>query len=179
MGFSASKFNYDEDYKRLGLAGTFLSSNPDLRRFRQAGGKLLIVQGGNDVTEQARSEIDYFEMVERVMGGAEETRGFARLFLVPGMNHGSGGDGAFAIDYLSAMERWVADQGAPDVLVGAHVPEWGKRLCRPPRRADRGPGGHAGDLHTAYLSLPVACGIQRPRRLEGLPELSFGTRQMR
>ena len=123
-GFSARKFNYDEDYKRLGLAGTFLSSDPDLRRFRQAGGKLLIVQGGNDVTEQARSEIDYFEMVERVMGGAEETRGFVRLFLVPGMNHGSGGDGAFAIDYLSAMERWVADQAAPDVLVGAHVPEW-------------------------------------------------------
>jgi pimeloyl-ACP methyl ester carboxylesterase len=123
-GFSARKFNYDEDYKRLGLAGTFLSSDPDLRRFRQAGGKLLIVQGGNDVTEQVRSEIDYFEMVERVMGGAEETRGFVRLFLVPGMNHGSGGDGAFAIDYLSAMERWVADQAAPDVLVGAHVPEW-------------------------------------------------------
>jgi hypothetical protein len=24
----------------------------------------------------------------------------------------------------SAMERWVADQAAPDVLVGAHVPEW-------------------------------------------------------
>jgi pimeloyl-ACP methyl ester carboxylesterase len=123
-GFSASKFNYDEDYKRLGLAGTFLSSDPDLRRFHQAGGKLLIVQGGNDVTEQARSEIDYFEMVERVMGGAAETRGFVRLFLVPGMNHGSGGDGAFAIDYLSAMERWVADQAAPDMLVGAHVPEW-------------------------------------------------------
>lgn len=123
-GFPASKLNYDEDYKRLGLAGTFISSNPDLRKFKQAGGKLLIVQGGNDVTEQARSEIDYYQMVERAMGGAESTRTFARLFLVPGMNHGSGGDGAFAIDYLSAMEHWVVEDTAPDVLIGAHVQDW-------------------------------------------------------
>ena len=120
-GVAAARFDFDEDYKRLGLLGTFVSSNPDLRRFQQAGGKLMIVQGGNDVTEQAHASIDYYQMVERVSGGRAATQQFARLFIVPGMNHCSGGDGAFAIDYLTAMERWAADGQAPAVLVGAHV----------------------------------------------------------
>jgi len=123
-GFPADKFDFDEDYKRLGLAGTFVSSNPDLRRFDQAGGKLLIVQGGNDVTEQARAAVEYYQMVERVSGGREAARAFARLFLVPGMNHCSGGDGAFAVDWFGAIERWVAEGKPPEALVAAHVPAW-------------------------------------------------------
>jgi len=123
-GFSAAKYDFDRDYQRLGLAGTFIDSNPDLRRFRQAGGKLLIVQGGNDATEQPPALVDYYEMVERVMGGEQPTQEFARLFIVPGMNHCTGGDGAFAIDYLAGMERWVVDGRAPAMLVGAHVPKW-------------------------------------------------------
>jgi pimeloyl-ACP methyl ester carboxylesterase len=126
-GFPASEFDYDEDYKRLGLAGTFVSSNPDLRKFAQAGGKLLIVQGSNDVTKQSRAAIDYFQMVERVMGGAAATRDFARLFLIPGMDHVTGGDGAGAIDYLAAIEAWVSRKTAPELLVGAHVPDWNDR----------------------------------------------------
>ena len=126
-GISATKFDFDRDYQRLGLAGTFISSNPDLRGFRQAGGKLLIVQGGNDSTEQAPVLVDYYGMVERVVGGRQTVRDFARLFIVPGMNHCTGGDGAFAIDYFAAMERWVVDGRAPEMLVGAHVPEWATR----------------------------------------------------
>ena len=122
-GFPADKFDYDEDYKRLGLGGTFVDSNPDLRKFAQAGGKLIIVQGGNDVTEQAHAAIDYYQMVERVMGGAGPTQAFARLFVVPGMNHCSGGDGAFAIDHLAAIQAWVGGT-APAALIGAHVPAW-------------------------------------------------------
>jgi feruloyl esterase len=122
-GFPAAKFDYDADYKRLGLGGTFVDSNPDLRKFAQAGGKLIIVQGGNDVTEQAHASIDYYQMVERVMGGTEATQTFARLFVVPGMTHCSGGDGAFAIDYLAAIGSWI--DGKPTVaLIGAHVPAW-------------------------------------------------------
>jgi len=123
-GFPAAKFDFDQDHQRLGLAGTFISNNPDLRHFRQAGGKLLIVQGGNDATEQPPALVDYYEVVERVVGGRQTTQDFARLFVVPGMNHCTGGDGAFAIDYLAAMERWVIDGRAPEMLVGAHVPEW-------------------------------------------------------
>jgi hypothetical protein len=123
-GFPASKFNYDQDYKRLGLGGTFISSNPDLRRFKSAGGKLLIAQGSNDVTEQAHAALDFYEMVERVIGSRQATQDFARLFLVPAMNHCSGGEGAFAIDYLSAIEEWTVDKTPPNKLIGAHAPAW-------------------------------------------------------
>lgn len=123
-GFSASQFDFDRDYKRLGLAGTAIDSNPDLRRFQQAGGKLLLVQGANDATEQPPVVVDYYRMVERIAGGEKAAREFARLFIVPGMNHSSGGDGAFAIDYLLAIERWAGTGEAPALLVAAHVPEW-------------------------------------------------------
>lgn len=123
-GFPETAFDFDSDYKRLGLGGTFISSNPDLRRFARAGGKLLIVQGTNDTTEQAHAAIDYYEMVERVAGGPQAALGYARLFLVPGMNHCSGGDGAFAVDWFGAMERWAGQGRAPDMLVAAHVPAW-------------------------------------------------------
>ncbi|MEH3160318.1 MAG: tannase/feruloyl esterase family alpha/beta hydrolase [Sphingomonas taxi] len=125
-GFPANNFDFDEDYKRLGLGGTFISSNPDLRRFDQAGGKLIIVQGGNDVTEQAHAVIDYYQMVERVSGASQKAQRFARLFVVPGMNHCSGGDGAFAVGWFAAMERWVKEAKAPDMLVASHVPAWEK-----------------------------------------------------
>jgi feruloyl esterase len=41
--------------------------------------------------------------------------------MVPGMNHCSAGEGAFAVDYLSYLESWVEQGHAPDVMVGAHV----------------------------------------------------------
>lgn len=127
-GFAAARFDFDRDYKRLGLAGTAVDDNPDLRRFRQAGGKLLIAQGGSDTTEQPPVLVDYYTMVERVIGSGTATRDFARLFIVPGMNHVTGGDGAFAIDYLAAIERWVVDGQAPAMLIGAHVPDWSHGL---------------------------------------------------
>ena len=65
--------------------------------------------------------VDYYDTVTRTMGGAANTQEFFRLFIVPGMKHCSGGDGAFAIDYLSYMEDWVERHHAPDRIVGAHV----------------------------------------------------------
>src|SRR5262249_12486634 len=68
--------------------------------------------------------IDYYETVERTMGGAAATRSFARLFLLPGVGHGgSGGVGAGTLDYLSALEAWVEDGKTPDRLVAAHLKE--------------------------------------------------------
>jgi hypothetical protein len=65
--------------------------------------------------------IDYYETLERTMGGRAATQAFARLFMVPGMLHVSGGDGAYAIDYLTYLEKWVEDHQPPDVMIGSHV----------------------------------------------------------
>lgn len=45
-----SDFDLARDYRRFGLTESlFGAANPDLRRFKAAGGKLLIYQGWNDV----------------------------------------------------------------------------------------------------------------------------------
>jgi len=119
--WTSSDFDFDRDYKRTGAGVIFNDTNPDLRRFKAAGGKLISYQGANDTLEMPGAIVDYYETVERTMGGRTATQNFFRLFVVPGMNHCTGGDGAFAIDYLSYLEAWVEHRNAPDKLIGAHV----------------------------------------------------------
>lgn len=114
-------FDFDRDYRRLGLGAMYTDNNPDLRRFKAAGGKLLVAQGGNDALEIPGAIFDYYETVERTMGGRAATTDFFRVFVVPGMKHCSAGDGAFAVDYLSYLEAWVEQGRAPNVMIGAHV----------------------------------------------------------
>jgi hypothetical protein len=119
-----SDFDFDRDYKRFGTGAQeslLNAANPDLRKFKAAGGKLLIYQGWNDQSDLPEMTIDYYQMVEKTMGGRAATQDFARLFLIPGMLHVSGGDGAFAIDYLTYLERWVEHQQPPELMIGAHV----------------------------------------------------------
>jgi feruloyl esterase len=120
-GWKITDFDFDHDYQRLGMGALYTDSNPDLRKFKAAGGKLIVSQGGNDTMEIPGAIFDYYETVERTMGGRAATEDFFRLFVVPGMNHCTGGDGAFAIDYLSYLEGWVEKGQAPDKMISAHV----------------------------------------------------------
>ncbi|PEQ13578.1 hypothetical protein B2G71_04385 [Novosphingobium sp. PC22D] len=120
-GWDASQFDFDRDPDRLREYEVLYSaSHPDLRAFRDAGGKLLIYHGWADSRVAPLGTVDYYGMLARAMGGIEATRGFARLAMVPGMNHCWGGDGPFAIDYIAAMEDWVEQGQAPDRLRAAH-----------------------------------------------------------
>jgi hypothetical protein len=122
-GWKPADFDFDRDYKRLLMAESILGAtdNPDLRKFKAAGGKLLLYRGAQDESAIATDAIDYYRTVEKTMGGHDATQDFARLFLVPGMIHCSNGPGAFAVDYLSYLERWVEKGEAPDKLIGAHM----------------------------------------------------------
>jgi feruloyl esterase len=143
-------FNFDHDYRRLGLGALYSDNNPDLRQFKAAGGKLLVAQGGNDAVEIPGAAVDYYQTVIRTMGGRAATENFFRLFIVPGMKHCSGGSGAFAIDYLGALETWVAQGKAPDKLMGAHVDsQYLLRLNKDPSRSE------ADRIWWAALQLPL------------------------
>ena len=119
--WTPANYDFNHDYKRLGLGAIYTDTNPDLRRFKGAGGKLLAYQGWTDVIEMPSAIVDYYETVEKTMGGRASTQDFFRLFMIPGMNHCGGGTGAFSIDYLSYLEAWVEERKPPDVLVGAHI----------------------------------------------------------
>lgn len=119
--WEAKDFDFDRDYQRFGSADTLYSAvNPDLRAFKARGGKLLSYTGWADATDQQRTA-DYYETVERTMGGRAATQDFFRLFVVPGMGHCGGGEGATEVDWLGALEAWVERGEAPQRLVGAHL----------------------------------------------------------
>ncbi|SLK08748.1 tannase/feruloyl esterase family alpha/beta hydrolase [Novosphingobium mathurense] len=122
-GWTQGSFDFDRDYKRMGMMEALLSAdNPDLRRFKRAGGKLIIAHGWDDSgTPLARGTIDYYEAVARAMGGQAKTQDFARLFMIPGRGHCTGGPGANAVDFLAHLEAWVERGEAPDMMIAGHV----------------------------------------------------------
>jgi feruloyl esterase len=119
-GWKPENFDFDRDYARLGITASMEPLNPDLRKFMAAGGKLLAYTGWADALEGVPRTVDYYETAERVVGGRAGTQESFRLFVVPGMNHCTGGPGAFAINYLSYLETWVEKGRAPDQLIASH-----------------------------------------------------------
>lgn len=118
--WTAADFDPSHDYKRFGMMDSLSSaSNPDLRRFKAAGAKLIVYSGWNDQLVTPGSVIDHYETVERTMGGRHATQDFFRLFMIPGMNHCAGGDGADTIDFLSALEAWAERGEAPQKLLSS------------------------------------------------------------
>ncbi len=96
------------------------STDADLSAFKTRGGKLLLYHGWADQNIAPRNTINYYDSVVAAMGEAA-TREFARLFMLPGLQHCRGGEGATEIDPLAALERWVEAGEAPDHLTAAHV----------------------------------------------------------
>ena len=124
--WTATDFDFDHDYKRTGMMDALVNgySNPDLRNFKAAGGKLLIIQGWEDSgLPSPQVSVDYYEMAERIMGGRASTQEAVRLFMIPGRKHCYGGVGAASGDFLSYLEAWVEEGQAPDMIVGYHPEE--------------------------------------------------------
>jgi len=92
----------------------------DLARFDKAGGKLILWHGWSDPHISPINTIAYYQGVAAKLG-KDETTGFARLFLFPGLYHCGGGDGYTQFDMLSAIIDWVENRKAPDTIIAAQV----------------------------------------------------------
>jgi feruloyl esterase len=62
----------------------------------------------------------FYEDLAEKNGGYEKLEGHARLFMVPGMQHCVGGSGPNTFDTLSALEKWVEKDVAPDAIPATH-----------------------------------------------------------
>ena len=93
------------------------TDDPDLSRFRDRGGKVIIYHGLADQLIPADGTIDYYKRVQQQMGGAEKTARFARLFLVPGVDHGFRGAGPAPTGFSDSIIRWVEEGKAPEMLI--------------------------------------------------------------
>ena len=122
--WQSTDFDFDQDYKRTGMMDAVVNAynNPDLRNFKAAGGKLMVIQGWEDSgLPGPQVTVDYYEMAERVMGGRASTQEFYRLFMIPGRSHCLAGVGASSGDFLSYLEAWVEEGQAPDMMIGYHA----------------------------------------------------------
>ncbi len=128
--FDLRAFDYDEDPHRMDFIRSILdATDPDLTRFRDAGGKLLMYFGWADTALNPNMGVDYYESAMAVTG--EGTRDFFRLFMVPGMFHCGGGLGASRAEYLTPLMNWVEGGEAPKRIEVARVVEGNTEMTRP------------------------------------------------
>jgi feruloyl esterase len=92
---------------------------PDLKSFADRGGKLLLYQGWNDVSNAPQSTINYFNAIQRVLGDASASKS-VRLFMGPGMAHCGYGEGPNTFDGIGALRTWVEQAQAPERIIAAH-----------------------------------------------------------
>ncbi|MBV9248256.1 MAG: tannase/feruloyl esterase family alpha/beta hydrolase [Acetobacteraceae bacterium] len=152
------------------------ADDADLTAFKARKGKAILYQGWMDPAVAAKMTIEYYEDVQKKMGGERATADFIRLFLAPGMLHCSGGAGPDQFggsgrdapipdknhDLLSALENWVERGQAPDRIIASKVVD-GKvvrtrPLCAYPEVA-RYRGTGSTDDETNFLCV-------RPKRIE-------------
>lgn len=134
-GFSLLAFNFDTDPARMDAFNRIYETASDvqLAAFKARGGKLLMFHGMADPIFSASESVDYVKRLTAQHGGAAGD--LARLFLVPGMNHCSGGPATDAYDGLTAIVDWVEKGQAPASVAArgtASLPGVARPLCAYP-----------------------------------------------
>ncbi|MFZ8929031.1 MAG: tannase/feruloyl esterase family alpha/beta hydrolase [Gammaproteobacteria bacterium] len=113
-------FDADNDMPAAADAGIdIIAMDPDLSDFFGHGGKLITYHGTTDGLIPYSNTLNYFNSVLKTVG-EDAVNESARFYLVHGMDHCAGGNGAHAIDWLSALESWVEEGQAPGVITGTH-----------------------------------------------------------
>jgi feruloyl esterase len=123
-------FDPDRDTPTLEAdVGPILSSyDPNLRVFKERGGKIVMYHGWADPLLSPYNSIAYLRAVQ---GATGSTNGFLRLFMVPGMGHCTGGPGTDRFDGLTAVMDWVEKGKAPDHIPASHMTKGAADRTRP------------------------------------------------
>jgi hypothetical protein len=119
-GWDFKGFDYAADTAKARAYGakTLDVSPTGLGPFFAHGGKLLLSHGWTDGLIPANNTVAFYEKLSSSLP-AKQKQEQLRLFMVPGMNHCSGGEGPSAIDTLAAIDQWATSGGAPDRLIAA------------------------------------------------------------
>lgn len=128
--------------------------NPDLSAFKKRGGKLILYHGWADAAISPLYSIHYYEAVQQKLG-RDETAGFVRFYLMPGVKHCADGPGPDSIgqfgvpglkdsnsgnNVILALQGWVEQGNAPGVLTATKYAEL---------------PNHRPDLHKVRMTRPL------------------------
>jgi feruloyl esterase len=124
-------FDFDKDvaFADRKVGGAMNNFDPDLRAFRDRGGKLLHYHGWWDPQPTPFNSIDYFERVQKSVG--RDSKDFYRLFMVPGMGHCGGGPGTDQFDKIGTIRAWVEEGKAPGMILAEHRSDGKAERSRP------------------------------------------------
>ncbi len=166
---------FDWDYKTFTLEDGLKSADqktaialnatdPDLKAFKDRGGKLILYHGWEDPAIPAINTINYYQSVAKKMG-QQRTDSFVRLYMVPGMQHcndGPGPDSFGEVGHLvvddpqhsvdTALEQWVEKGTAPSMIIASKFadndktrPKMTRPLCAYPQAAKYKGSGDTND----------------------------------
>ncbi|EKJ73439.1 hypothetical protein NXS19_011079 [Fusarium pseudograminearum] len=133
------------------------SSDPDLRPFEQAGGKLLMWHGLEDQLIYPQGSIRYVNEVKSLFAGSGQSckvDDFLRLFLVPGVDHCGYANthGAALSDPFGALVNWVERKKAPEQLHAKTPPtaqlQFTRKVCQYPFLARFNGKGNPSDAQS-------------------------------
>ncbi|KAF3916863.1 Tannase [Dactylellina cionopaga] len=94
------------------------ANNPDLSKLKASGHKLLMYHGTSDGFFTHEGSIYQYENTARKMSlHSSQLDDFYRLFLISGMNHCSGGNGAWYIGGAGQNDLGVQNVNANDTLI--------------------------------------------------------------
>lgn len=170
---TSASFDWDKDPARLRAVAADLDAPADLRRFFARGGKLILWHGWADAAIPPEATLDYHDTMLRASGA--RAKDSVRLFMVPGVQHCTGGTGPDSFgqngapkpsdaperNMVAALQSWVeGSRAAPETLIGRRghggmmglpeaSPERQRLLCAAPKTAVLQPGGDP-DLAANY-----------------------------
>jgi Tannase and feruloyl esterase len=124
-------FDFNKDPAALKAAvGADLDVQPNLARYFDRGGKLIIWHGWADAAIPPQGTLSFYKDALRSSG--THAKDSMRLFMVPGVQHCAGGTGAGAFGQIgapppgdtperniaAAMQAWVETGRTPESLIG-------------------------------------------------------------
>ena len=156
-------FDSDIDYMDDKLGALFNATSPDLSKFRANGGKLIQYHGWSDPDITPLNSVNYYESVVKFVGGdsshgLRDTREFYRLFMVPGMQHCTGGPGPSTFDMVAPLDQWVEKGAAPQRVIASHATNGAvdrtRPLCAYPQEAHWNGSGSTDDAANFTCLVP-------------------------
>ncbi|KAI9148139.1 hypothetical protein HJFPF1_11963 [Paramyrothecium foliicola] len=87
------------------------TADPDLTKFKAAGGKLISYHGLSDTLLSAKGTEGYYKNVAETVPDVDE---FFKYFPIPGLGHCSGGRSTVPEELFAQLREWVEEGKAPE-----------------------------------------------------------------